>query len=300
MRSVAFVVVTFNSARDIAGCLESIAAQSLPDFRIVVVDNASGDETVGVVQRSSVDLTLVRNDTNRGFAAACNQAASKADDDFIMLLNPDVRLCPGAAKELTSAIESDERIAIAGPRLRSPDGKLLPSAYRFPTVFQELAFLLGLKAILVSRPFKWLFGRLLAGRFGQFDPHDRRRAVDSVIGAAMLVRREVWDMLGGFDDEFFLFYEEKDFCKRALGAGFLTMFVPEAQAVHEVGASVRSDPIASAVAKRASMMRYYRKHKSFGANIVVQVALMVATLLQIAKHKVRFWVESLLGKIPRP
>jgi len=287
MRSVAFVVVTFNSAREIAGCLESITAQELSDFRIVVVDNASSDETVSAIHRSGVDLTLVRNNSNRGFAAACNQAVSRVDDDFIVLLNPDARLCPGAVKELASAIESDERIGIVGPRLNSPGGELLPSAYRFPTVFQELAFLIGLRPILMSRPFKWLFGRLLAGRFGQFDPHDRRRTVDSVIGACMLIRREVWKMLGGLDEQFFLFYEEKDFCKRARDADFSTMFVPEAEAVHEVGASVKSDPLAAAVVKRASMMRYYRKHKSFSANIVVRIALKITTLLRIATEKVK-------------
>jgi len=275
VRSVAFVVVTFNSARDIAGCLDSIVAQGLHEFRIVVVDNASQDETVRAVQESGIDLTQVRNETNRGFAAACNQAVSRTDDDFIMFLNPDARLCPGAVEELVSAIESDEQIGIAGPRLRSPDGKLLPSAYRFPTLFQELAFLFCLRPILVSWPFRRLFGRLLAGRFGQFDPHDRRRVVDSVIGACMLVSREVFLKLGGFDEQFFLFYEEKDFCKRALEAGFSTLFVPEAQAVHEVGASVRSNRIGAASAKRASMKRYYRKHKSFSANMVLQAALMI-------------------------
>jgi len=299
MTSVAFVVVTFNSAREITGCLESIAAQGLSDFHIVVVDNASSDGTASAVQRSGIDLTLVSNSRNRGFAAACNQAVSGIDDGLILLLNPDARLCPGAVNELVSAIESDNRIGIVGPKLKDPGGELLPSAYRFPTVFQDLAFLLGLKSILVSRPFKWLFGRLLASRFGQFDPHDRRRAVDSVIGACMLIRRDVWMMLGGFDERFFLFYEEKDFCKRALAAGFVTVFVPEALAVHEVGASVRLDPVAACVAKRASMMRYYRKHKSFWANIVVQVALMITKLLQKAKQKVKIWVQLLLRKGPR-
>ena len=205
MRSVAFVVVTFNSARDIAGCLDSIVAQGLHEFRIVVVDNASQDETVRAVQESGIDLTLVRNETNRGFAAACNQAASRTDGDFIMFLNPDARLCPGAVEKLASAIESDEQVGIAGPRLRSPDGKLLPSAYRFPTVFQELAFLFCLRPILVSGPFRRLFGRLLADHFGQFDPHDRRRVVDTVIGACMLTKRQVFLKLGGFDERFYLF-----------------------------------------------------------------------------------------------
>jgi hypothetical protein len=252
-----------------------------------------------VVRESGIELTLVRNGTNRGFAAACNQAVSITDDDFIMLLNPDARLCPGAARELASAIESHERIGIAGPRLKSPDGTLLPSAYRFPTVFQELAFLFCLRPILVSRPFRRLLGRLLADRFGQFDPHDRRRVVDTVIGACMLVSREVFLELGGFDEQFFLFYEEKDFCKRAREAGFSTLFVPEAEAVHEVGASVRSDPLGAASAKRASMKRYYRKHKSFSANLALQAALMITTLLRIAKQKIESRPKSRSAKGPR-
>ncbi|MBN2208662.1 MAG: glycosyltransferase family 2 protein [Candidatus Coatesbacteria bacterium] len=299
VKNVAFVVVTFNSAREIAGCLDSIAAQGLHEFRIVVVDNGSWDETVRTVQESGIDLTLVRNETNRGFAAACNQAASMTDDGFIMFLNPDARLCPGAVEKLASAIESDERIGIAGPRLTSPDGTLLPSAYRSPTVFQELAFLFHLRPILVSRPFRRLFGRLLAGRFAQFDPHDTRRVVDTVIGACMLVRREVFLNVGGFDEQFFLFYEEKDFCKRALEAGFLTLFVPEAEAVHEVGASVKSDPLAAASAKRASMKRYYRKHKPMSANVVLQAALMITAPAHIVKQKIESWRKSRAAKGPR-
>ncbi|MBN1592077.1 MAG: glycosyltransferase family 2 protein [Candidatus Coatesbacteria bacterium] len=278
MVSVAVIIVTFNSEREIRACLESISAQNLEDYRVVVVDNASSDDTVGEIRLSKADLTLIENSTNRGFAAACNQAASAADSEFILLLNPDARLCDGAVSELVSAIRSEDGAGIAGPRLLSEDGRLLPSAYRFPTIFQEIAYLFRLKPILTSGPFKAIFGKFLSRWFGQFDPHDTRRVVDSVLGACMLIRGELWRELNGFNERFFLFYEEKDFCKRALDAGYRTIFVPDAQAIHEIGASCRSNPTETDIMKRESMMRYYRKHKSLCTNVVLWIAVLLSSL----------------------
>lgn len=283
MGTILFLIVTHNSEGEIELCLNSIVAQGLQSYRVVVVDNASTDGTTARIEASGVEVTLLRNEQNLGFAAACNQAASDSEDEFIMLLNPDAALCPGAVEQMLTEIESDQRVGIVGPRLRSRDGRLLPSAYRLPTVFQELAYLWGLRRALVCRPFKSLFGRLLAGRFGQFDPHDTKRVVDTVLGACMLVRRSVWEQLGGMDERFFLFYEEKDFCKRASDAGFAAVFVPTAEAVHEIGASVKSDPLAAAIAKRVSMRRYYRKHKGTAANLVVGTALLLNALWRVAE-----------------
>ena len=280
--SIAFVIVTFNSGQSIERCLNSIASQGISRRQIVVVDNASRDNTVEKIKNTKISLTLILNDTNRGFAAACNQGVAEADADLIMLVNPDAQLGPNAVRELQSAIHSDEHIGIVGPRLTGPEGELLPSAFRFPTVFQELAFLLRLKPLLTSRPFRWAFGSLLASRFGQFDPHLRRRRVDTIVGACMLVRHSVWEMLGGLDERFFLFYEEKDLCMRAHDAGFWTMFVPEAQAVHEVGASTRANLLGAAIAKRISMIRYYSKHKRVAANIAVRAAVLLTTLSHLA------------------
>ena len=293
--SIAFVIVTFNSGQTIERCLGSIASQGLSRWQIVVVDNASSDNTVEQIRATGISLTLLQNDRNRGFAAACNRGVAATSAGLIMLVNPDARLGAGAVEELRSALRSDERIGIVGPRLASPDGELLPSAYRFPTVFQELAFLLRLKPLLTSRPFRWAFGSVLANRFGQFDPHLRRRRVDTIVGACMLIRRSVWEMLGGLDESFFLFYEEKDLCMRAHDAGFWTVFVPEAHAVHEVGVSTRSNELAAAIAKRMSMMRYYSKHKSIAANIVIRAAILVTTFSHLL-------VEALAvatGRLPR-
>ncbi len=293
--SIAFVIVTFNSGQTIERCLNSIASQGLSQRQIVVVDNASRDNTIEQTKRTKISLTLIQNDTNRGFAAACNQGVAATSADLIMLVNPDAQLRTDAVRELRSALQSDERIGIVGPKLTSPEGELLPSAFRFPTVFQELAFLMRLKPLLTSRPFRWAFGSLLASRFGQFDPHLRRRRVDTVVGACMLIRRSVWEMLGGLDERFFLFYEEKDLCMRAHDAGFWTVFVPEAQAEHEIGASTKANLLGAAVAKRMSMIRYHSKHKRVAANIVVRAAVLLTTL----SHLVLEILTLAIGRLSR-
>ena len=275
MKGIVFIIVTFNSENEIGACLKSITGEGVPGTRIVVVDNASQDGTIKAIHQSGIEALLIKNESNRGFAAACNQGAEASSEENIMLLNPDARLISSAAEELRSAIEADERIGIAGPRLMDSRGETLPSAYRLPTVFQELAHLFRLKRALTSYPMKMLFGKLLAKRFAQYSPHDRREVVQSVLGACMMVKREVWEALGGLVEDFFLFYEEKDFCKRAAEAGYSTLFVPEAEACHDIGGSVRSDPAAAQRAKRTSMLLYYRKHKSLAARLVVQAALLL-------------------------
>jgi len=290
---VAFVIVTFNSAGQVAQCLRSIARQRLHRARIVVVDNASTDETISVIRQTGIGLTLIENRTNRGFAAACNQAVEAVGEEFVLLLNPDARLSPGAVSTLVDAVVSSQEIGIAGPRILDESGALIPSAYRLPTLFQELAFLFRLKPILLWGPVRVVLGPLLMRRFGQFDPHRRRKVVESVVGSCLLVRRDVWERLSGFDEGFFLFYEEKDFCKRAAEAGYKTLFVPEAKVIHSVGASVKSAPRFAAVAKRASMIYYYQKHKSLLANLAVRAALLATVVLSVARDVVGFWAGYL-------
>ncbi|MGE3328132.1 MAG: glycosyltransferase, partial [Acidimicrobiia bacterium] len=201
------VVVTYQSADHLADCLSS-----LPDWcDVVVVDNASSDGSAGI--GASAGAAVIRNTTNRGFAAAVNQGVAVGTNDLVLLLNPDAIVSAAALECMMAALDADPSCAVAGPRLRRPNGEPQRPAWPFPTARASWYEALGL--------LRW------------FD----RRPTGFVIGACLLTRRTVWDKLGEFDERFWLYGEESDYCKRASDAGFTVRLVDHAEVRHIGGAS---------------------------------------------------------------
>ena len=233
--SVAAIVVTYNSADVIVDCLSALAdaLDGVPHSVVVVADNASSDDTCGLVTRAAPTARLLRRDSNGGYAAGLNDAAAAATDaDALLVLNADVRMARGSVKALMDALALPAT-AVTAPKLVSEDGQLLPSIKRDSTVLRALG-----EAVL---------GGFVAGRFellGRMETRPRRyespRPVDSASGAVMLIDRRCYDALGGWDETFFHGSEETDFCLRARDAGWSVRFVPDAVAVHLGGDGARS------------------------------------------------------------
>lgn len=221
--TVVVVVVTHNSAAVIEGLLDSLpAALAGLDADVVVVDNASEDETCAVVARRG-NIRLVRN-ANAGYAAGINLGvATSSAAGAIAVLNPDVRLMPASVRTLVDRLD-DPRVGIVGPRLVNEDGSLAPSIRRTPTILRSLG--LGFTGL---------------PPFSEPDNsprhHQLTRTVDWVTGAVMVCSRKCFVELGGWDESFFLYSEETDFSLRARDAGYLTVFEPGAVAVHIGGQS---------------------------------------------------------------
>lgn len=261
-------MVNYNTAGLTIDCLHSLAAERTAGvrFRVTVVDNGSPDGSARRIGEAiaangwSDWAELLPLPGNVGFAAGNNAALRPilaADDppEFVLLLNPDTVVRPGAIGRLIEFLDAHPTAGLAGSRLEDPDGTPQRSAFRFPGVASE--FENGARLGLVSR--------LLARKVVAPPVRDDEHPTDWLAGASLLVRREVFERIGLLDEGFFLYYEEVDFCRRAREAGWECWYVPSSRVVHLVGqASGVTDT--KRPAKRvppywfAARRRYLRKH----------------------------------------
>lgn len=274
--AILVVIVNYRTAALAIDALRSIAPDMGRQRRAIVVDNASGDGSAGrIADAITADFgdwcSLLALGDNRGFGAGNNAAVAKASaegftPDLIWLLNPDTRALPGAIERLAAFMAAHAEAAIVGTRIEEPDGSPQFSAFRFPTPLGELDAALGVAAIT-----RRLRKRVIAPPIS-----DRAQRTDWVSGASMMIRGALFDRLGGFDEDYFLYYEETDLCRRAADLGAECWYEPAARVVHLVGQStgITAGPKAPARRPRywfASRALYYRRHLG-------RIALVVATL----------------------
>jgi GT2 family glycosyltransferase len=251
---VAVVIVNYQSYDELHGCLSSIE-RACGSVSVVVVDHASRRDAADRLSQGFPNVELRRVASNDGFAAGVNNGARATSSQFILLINPDCVLEPEAACRLVDWLERNPDVAVAGPRIRNADGTVQPSARRFPDLTTAVAGRSSwLTRVLPGNP---ISRRNLPAR----DPADvTPLEVDWVSGACMCVRRDAFDAVGGLDEGFFLYWEDADFCRRLKNAGWRTMYVPTAGAVHVGGRSSRHAADAALEAFHQSALRLYRKH----------------------------------------
>jgi N-acetylglucosaminyl-diphospho-decaprenol L-rhamnosyltransferase len=238
------VIVTYNALPWIEQSLESVRG-----VETVVVDNGSTDGTVAFVRERFPDVEVVEQE-NRGLAAGWNAGIERTDGRYVLLLNSDAWLDPGALDALVGYADAHPQAAVVAPRLRYPDGRLQRSVRGFPTLWRIAT--------------EYLFLRKLAPRTralnafyaGGFD-HDRECEAEWIMGAVWLVRRAAVDEIGPADEGFFLFSEETDWAYRLREAGWQVRFFPGAGATHVYGASHKGGLFAENV---KSQLRFLAKH----------------------------------------
>jgi len=229
---VAVIVVTYNSAAYIRSCLDSVCSQgSELKLQIVVVDNASTDETTRIIRGEYPDVELLKSEENLGFARGVNFGAQHGDAEFILLLNPDARVSEGAIDKLVRFARTNPEYGVYGGRALKGDGSLEPSScWAFPTLWSMAMFSCGLSTLFPGS--RWLNPE----RMPQWE-RDTIREVGFVSGCFLLVTVEVWKQLGGLDERYFMYGEDADFGLRARAAGYRSVICPEATVTHEIGAS---------------------------------------------------------------
>lgn len=236
--NVCIVIVSFRSAGLTIGCLRSVAQErttSGAGIRAIVVDNASGD--FPAVECAVADngwgswVTVVLAPANGGFAYGNNLgvrlALERQAADYYLLLNPDTEVRPGAITALARFLEANPEVGIVGSSFENPDGSEWPISFRFPTLLSEFCSALDIG------PVTRLFWRWKVAR--EMSP--TAQPVDWICGASMMIRPEVLRVIGGFDESYFLYFEETDFCLRARRAGFPTWYVPASRVMHVAGQS---------------------------------------------------------------
>lgn len=281
MSEISVFIVTYNSAPLLRFCLDSLRAQTLQDVEVIVVDNASRDDSAALVKAEYPEVKLLASKTNLGFGNANNLALTVAEGRYIVLLNPDAVLAPDALENSLKHIEATPDAGMGGGLLQGPQGEWQPSARQFPSLLNEVLTLSGLANRYPKSTFFGRFDRTWA------DPL-LAAAVDWVPGAFAILRRDLVEQIGLFDERFFLYYEEVDLCKRIHQAGFKVYYWPDLVITHIGGASSETvDELAfSSSGKQLTLWRmrsqvlYYRKWHGYLYSALVKT-------LEQTWHKLR-------------
>ena len=252
------VVVAYRSRELALRCVESVRRElGERSWCLALVNNSPGDGTTQAIEALREER-IVAGDAprNLGFAAGCNRAAKMLPEScrYLLLLNPDTELRDASAAELIRYLDDHREVGIAGAQLCFEDGRLQPSARRFPS----------LANLFFSR--RSPLSRLLPGNPGSRDyvyadrNIDLAGPVDAVAGAALAIRAGLWDKLRGMDESFFMYGEDSDLCYRAAESGWEVHLVPAARIHHLWGGATSSHRIAASVEHQRSLVRFLRKH----------------------------------------
>ena len=228
MASVSVVVVTYNALPWVERALESVRGHES-----IVVDHGSTDGTVELVRERFPEARLIQQE-NKGLGGGSNAGMRVASGEYFLLLNSDAWSLDDAIERLAALLDEHPEAAVAGPRLLNPDGSLQRSVRGFPTVWRLATEYLFLRKLAPR-------SRALNAFYGDGFDHDEVRETEFLMGACLLVRREAADTVGLFDEDFFMFSEETDWCYRFRQAGWKVLFTPEAEFVHVGGATTRQN-----------------------------------------------------------
>jgi N-acetylglucosaminyl-diphospho-decaprenol L-rhamnosyltransferase len=266
--SVAAVVVSWNTREALGGCLRSLLAEGVTP--IVVADNASSDGSAEVAERFGPPVRVLRTGANLGYGRAANRALAFVDTPWVLVANADVEVAAGSVARLVERLRADDRLGLVGPRLMGPDGTAYPSARRFPGWSDGI-------------------GHALLARWWPKNPFTRRyhadgapgRVVDWVSGACFVARSDALARIGGFDERYFLYFEDVDLCWRLRRAGFQVGFEPDAVVVHAQGLASSKRPIRAVLAHHRSLLRWLWR-SSEGSRRWAVVAITPAVALRAA------------------
>ncbi|NJP05910.1 MAG: glycosyltransferase family 2 protein [Chloroflexaceae bacterium] len=339
MVAVGIVIVSFNTSELLCACLQSLRACTLA-HRTVVVDNASTDDSVAQVRRRFPDVQVHALPQNRGFAAAnniglrllgytqpgaaddplaelllCDSADPRRPADrsgivpppWVLLLNPDTVVAPGAIEALVAFLQEHPRIGLVGPSLLNPDGSMQTAAFRFPTLTMSLLEVFPPGEVLPGR----LYNSWWHGRYPQERQGDAPFPIDHPLGACMLVRGAVIETLGGFDERYFLYSEEIEWCWRIRQAGWAIWQVPQAQVMHVGGAATQQFRHRMFVELHRSRYRFFVQHyaPSFGQmhRFITRMGMLRAVLqtwwaflnrkISLQEHRARLWAYGMVRQL---
>lgn len=242
---LSIVIVSFNVKNLLKECVESLIQESRRnrdlEIEIIIIDNASKDGTAklienlkflpakrqGKIKNLSCKFKVVLNKKNLGFAKAVNQGIKIAKGDYILLLNPDTRVKTNALEKLLEFAKSHPKAGVIGAKLINPDGSIQPSVYHFPTIKRAvLEFWLGKK-----------------GTYEKYAPKTQKpKEVEAVTGAVMLIPKKVIQKVGLFDQRYFMYFEDLDYCRRVKKTGFKVYYLPATEFIHHHGASGKTVP----------------------------------------------------------
>jgi GT2 family glycosyltransferase len=256
---LSIIIVNYKSADKTLKCLSAIKSADLAgiEHEIIVVDNYSNDDGLQKIKDRHPEVAILENKANLGMGAGNNAGAKLAKGEYLLVLNPDTYLGINSIKTMLAYIKVHNEAGLIGPRLNNPDGTLQYTCMRFPKFFTPL----------LRRTFLGRFAPEHIDRFLMKDyDHREAREADWIMGSCLLIRKKIFDDLGGFDGRFFMYFEDTDLCRRIWQAGFKIIYMPLAEGVHDHGrASAREHwyvaPFTNRLARAhiASWVKYFWK-----------------------------------------
>ncbi|MCA2734318.1 MAG: glycosyltransferase family 2 protein [Pseudanabaena sp. M135S2SP2A07QC] len=270
---VSIILVNFNGEDVLVNCLRSLE-KFVPkhNSEIIVVDNSSHDNSINIIESKFPDVRLIKLPQNLGFGTGNNVGAREAKGDFLLLLNTDTIVTSNFLPHLLELMSSNSDVGIIGPKLVFPDGK-------FQVSFSpEISFTGEIRAKKMhknSYDENKLY--LIEKNFQSI------RAVDIVVGAAFFIRKDLFDLLGGFDERFFMYFEESDLCKRVRDKGYKVLYTPHISIIHLRGHSVKKLSDRMSLEYRKSQIYYYHKHCQLWEIFCLRVYLLVKFLYEYLK-----------------
>ncbi len=261
--TVSVIIVSYSRRDLLRQCLRSLADSrgfEPGELEVIVVDNASADDSAEMARAEFPEVRLVENERNVGFARAVNQGLRLSRGELSLLLNSDCQVEAGAVATLAEFMATHEEVALVCPMLVYPDGRVQPSGGPVPS----LADLLGLASGL---------DRLTRGRRVAGDEVNQTREIGQTSGACMMVRRLAWEAVGLLDEAFFMYWEDVDWCRRLASVGRL-MYTPGARVAHVYGGSSAGAGLLTHVAALGSTVHYARKHHGRAAAELVRLLLL--------------------------
>lgn len=250
---------------------------------VIVVDNASTDGSVEMVHDRFPAVRLVANSHNWGFTVANNQGLAESRGRYCLLLNPDTEVVNSALATMVRYMDAHPEVGALGPQLRYPDGSRQSSRRRFPTFGTAL-----LESTVVQ---EWWKDNRILRRYHMADtPDDAVQPVDWLVGASLLVRRQVYEQSGGLDEGFFMYSEELDWCRRIKDAGWNVVYLPTAIIIHHEGKSSEQVVPARHIYFQSSKVRYFRKHHGTFQAEVLRWFLLATYVYQLFREGLKWLV----------
>ncbi len=275
MKKLSVIIVSWNAKDYLVKCLQSLIPElEGTNAEMIVVDNFSSDGAPDIIEKIFPTVKLIRNDRNLGFAKANNIGIKISSGEYVCLMNSDIIVRKGCIHRLLEYMNSNTNVGVVGPKTLNADGSLQRSCFSLPTIWNSLCRVFALDSLF---PKTQLFGR----RLMTYWAHDEIRSVEALNGCFLLVRREALNEVGLLDEGFFIYGEDLDWCKRFRDQGWGIVFYPQAEAVHYGGASSSHAPIRFYLEMHKADLRYWRKHKGFGGEIVYSFFLFLHHALRI-------------------
>ena len=278
---ISFIIVNWNAIKYLSQCIASIVENSQSfSYEIIVVDNASSDGSPDIIKNQFPDIKVICNGSNLGFAKANNIGIRQSQGDFLCLVNSDVVVLKDSVDKLLAYIKSQPTIGMVGPQIIGIKGEIQRSCMEHPTLSNMFARAIAFNSVF---PKSKLLGNYLMTDW----EHDSLRRVDIINGCFWLIRKKALDKVGLLDEQFFMYGEDMDWCKRFWNNHWEISFYPDVKVIHYGGASSANAPVRFYIEMHKANLKYWEKHHGAFSLYIFRCILLLHQFIRLFGYLIR-------------